>query len=120
MLVFSFFSLWLSVYLNATAEGVLSYLLILSIGIMHGANDLKLVNTTSKDFITKLGIYIALVIIAALFFLQFLPLATALFIFLSAYHFGEQHWGFVYLYQNAFIGHIIRFMVCSFSLCFLD
>lgn len=73
-------------------ESALSYLLILSIGIIHGANDLKLINDTNTNFLKRLSLYIVIVLLTAFIFFQFLPVATGLFIFLSAYHFGEQHW----------------------------
>lgn len=92
VLVFSFFALWLSVYLSNETESALSYMLILSIGIIHGANDLKLLNDTQTHFIKRLIIYIVVVLLTALLFFQFIALATLLFILLSAYHFGEQHW----------------------------
>lgn len=92
VLVFSFFSLWLSVYLSDETESALSYILILSIGIIHGANDLKLLKDTQAHFIKRLVVYIVVVLLTALLFFQFIALATLLFILLSAYHFGEQHW----------------------------
>ncbi len=102
VLVFSFFSLWLSVFMDDQTESALSYVLILSIGIIHGANDLKLINDTNTNFIKRLSLYIVVVLLTAIVFFQFLPIATALFIFLSAYHFGEQHWNIRIKLSNRF------------------
>ncbi|MGB5430614.1 Brp/Blh family beta-carotene 15,15'-dioxygenase [Eudoraea sp.] len=98
MLVATFFSLWLAVYFENAVENLLAYVLILSFGILHGANDIKLLQVEAKkkskryDFLRILAYYIFFVLgVAALF--SILPaIALGLFILFSAYHFGEQHW----------------------------
>ena len=98
MLVATFFALWLAVYFEYAVEDTLGYILILSFGILHGANDIKLLEVTSlKDnkkpkYFRILAYYAVFVlVVAGLFF--FVPgLSLALFILFSAYHFGEQHW----------------------------
>ncbi len=98
MLVATFFSLWLAVYLENRVEDTLGYIMILSFGILHGANDIKLLQTTAKKerkspvYLRILLYYIIFVIaVAGLFYL--VPTASlSLFILFSAYHFGEQHW----------------------------
>ncbi|MBT8183388.1 MAG: Brp/Blh family beta-carotene 15,15'-dioxygenase [Eudoraea sp.] len=98
MLVATFFSLWLAVYFEDAIEDVFGYVLILSFGILHGANDIKLLQATTTNrsrslpFIKILGYYVGFVLsVAALFYL--IPaISLALFIVFSAYHFGEQHW----------------------------
>ncbi|NAS14248.1 Brp/Blh family beta-carotene 15,15'-dioxygenase [Poritiphilus flavus] len=97
MLVGTFFALWISVYFNKATEEVLAYVLILSFGILHGSNDIKLIRATSynenapgmmKVLLCYLG-FIAMVIAL----LKFLPLVLiGVFLIFSAYHFGEQHW----------------------------
>lgn len=75
----------------------LALILIISIGILHGANDILLIEKTNfisvKDkWLTQLIYFITVLIAVALFY--FIPFyALLLFILFSAYHFGEQHWG---------------------------
>jgi len=91
------FSLWLTVFLNSNHEEALGYFLILSVGILHGANDLKLLNKTlsvSRSIKPKVLLrnYIILVLLVGASFFVFPSVALLVFILMSAYHFGEQHW----------------------------
>ena len=95
--VSTFFLLWLSVYLDETMEIIGAYIFILSFGILHGANDIILLqkisnnDTAGKKFSALLA-YVGSVLFVALIF-YFLPgLALLLFVLLSGYHFGEEHW----------------------------
>ncbi len=98
MLVATFFSLWLAVYFEDNVEDALAYALILSFGILHGANDIKLLQATrdpaekSAGFFRILFYYVGFVIVVAGLFFLIPALALLLFIVFSAYHFGEQHW----------------------------
>ncbi|WP_283401244.1 Brp/Blh family beta-carotene 15,15'-dioxygenase [Muriicola jejuensis] len=97
MIVATFFSLWISVYFDVKAEAVLSYFLIFTFGILHGSNDLKLIQQTSGNsrkgfFLRALGSYISVILFTVLFFSFFPTLALGFFILASSYHFGEQHW----------------------------
>lgn len=72
------------------------FILILSFGIVHGANDLLLIRKINEEnsmtYWKILTYYITIVLIAVLLF-SFIPwLAMLLFIIVSSYHFGEQHW----------------------------
>ena len=49
-IVSTFFALWISTYFNVTSEDFLGYFLILSIGILHGSNDLKIIIKTSIKY----------------------------------------------------------------------
>ncbi|WP_425235990.1 Brp/Blh family beta-carotene 15,15'-dioxygenase [Ulvibacterium sp.] len=97
-IVATFFSLWVAIFFNDVVQNTLAYILILTFGMLHGANDLKLIrkstgnNSGKKPFLRILFLYVTVVILGfALFY--FLPgLAFFLFIVVSAYHFGEQHW----------------------------
>ncbi|MBT8320354.1 MAG: Brp/Blh family beta-carotene 15,15'-dioxygenase [Eudoraea sp.] len=97
MIVSTFFCLWLSVFFGDSAEAFLAYLFVFSFGIMHGANDLKLIQRTtgmgSKSFYLRaLLSYLLVIGIIAISF-SFMPiLALVFFILASGYHFGEQHW----------------------------
>jgi Brp/Blh family beta-carotene 15,15'-monooxygenase len=96
-IVASFLGLWINSFFTEQAQIFIGFLLIFSFGILHGANDLLLIgktlsNNTNKSFYKILLYYIVVVLIGALLF-YFLPgLALLLFILVSGYHFGEQHW----------------------------
>ncbi|MCE2612895.1 Brp/Blh family beta-carotene 15,15'-dioxygenase [Flavobacteriaceae bacterium D16] len=97
MIVSTFFCLWLAVFFGDRAEAFLAYMFVFSFGIMHGANDLKLIQRTtgmdSKSFYLRALISYLLVIGIIAVFFSFLPiLALAFFVLASGYHFGEQHW----------------------------
>lgn len=97
------FLFWFSMQFGKPIEDTIAFVLIVSVGIMHGANDLlilslKKINNTSfkKNLFIYLGIVCSCVII---FFIQ--PyFAILLFIFISCYHFGEEH-----LSDKIFINH---------------
>ncbi len=123
ILIATFFSLWLAVYFEDTVEDFFAYFLILSLGILHGTNDIKLIERTSKAHKKKnsyrtLIIYVSTISISILLF-YFLPIITlSLFIILSAFHFGEQHWSSKIIDKNIyaklinlFYGMIILFML---------
>ena len=93
----SFIGLWLTSYLNKEAQFFVGFLLILSFGILHGANDLVLINQLNienkpKSFVKLLISYLIIVFSAVVLFVFIPTLAMVLFIIISAYHFGEQHW----------------------------
>tara|TARA_B110001450_G_scaffold256553_1_gene287483 strand:- start:5240 stop:6007 length:768 start_codon:yes stop_codon:yes gene_type:complete len=67
--------------------------MVLSFGILHGANDLKLIQKTTKEFnfIKSIIIYIITIIISLAAFLIWPTIFLIVFILVSSYHFGEQH-----------------------------
>lgn len=97
ILVSTFFCLWLAVIFEDTFENYIAYLFILSFGILHGANDLTLIQkekTTQpnpKSYLTILVLYITFVLGSVLVFYVLPSLALLVFILFSGYHFGEQH-----------------------------
>jgi Brp/Blh family beta-carotene 15,15'-monooxygenase len=98
IVVSTFFALWLAVFFGELVENILAYSLILTFGILHGANDLKLLqrsthtNISGKGFATVLVYYI-LFVGTSLALFYFIPsIALLSFIIFSGYHFGEQHW----------------------------
>lgn len=99
MVVATFFSLWLAVQFEEVFENVAAYVLILSLGIIHGANDLELIKhsnaerATGTSYLRTLAYYIVLVLGSALLFYAIPALALVSFVMFSAYHFGEQHFG---------------------------
>ncbi len=93
----SFIGLWVTSSLPVSFEIFLGYLLILSFGILHGSNDLLILNKILEkriDFslFRVLLVYILTIALAVITF-YFLPVfALIIFIISSAYHFGQQHW----------------------------
>ena len=88
--------LWITSLLPEAFELFLGFILIFTFGMVHGSNDIMIVDKLSKKtnstFFKILSTYLTIVMAAILIF-YFIPiLALVLFIFFSAYHFGEQHW----------------------------
>ena len=74
---------------------ILSGFGILTFGIVHGANDLLLINkttNTTKSIFTQFFIYLTLVLLFFIFFYSIPSLALITFVILSSYHFGEHQW----------------------------
>ena len=97
-LILTFFTLWLSVFFTDVLEDFVAYFFILSLGILHGANDLGVGEKTLKKYpiLSKKWIlllfYVLSIFVVAFLLMQFPTVTLALFVLLSAYHFGEQHW----------------------------
>jgi Brp/Blh family beta-carotene 15,15'-monooxygenase len=90
-------SLWLSNYFIEPSQQILAFFLIFSVGILHGSNDLAIINKLGssknvKQVVLLFGSYILTVLVAAGLFYKFPILALSAFILFSGYHFGEQHW----------------------------
>ena len=90
-------SIGLSYLLPVIYQDIFGFLLILSIGVIHGANDLLIIKKyTRKDSlksqITYFLYYLGLVFLGFLFFYAFPSIALFSFVLVSIYHFGEQHW----------------------------
>ncbi|WP_445227707.1 Brp/Blh family beta-carotene 15,15'-dioxygenase [Croceitalea sp. MTPC9] len=114
---------------NSEIQTYLAYSLILTFGVLHGANDLLLIRIKSSKkglkvkFYKALSYYVFTILIILAVFFSYPPLALLLFILLSAYHFGEQHFkkftdtskllnSLLYI----FYGLIILFMLFYFNL----
>ena len=96
-IVASFLGLWIDSFFSHDVQIAIGFVLIFSFGIMHGANDLLLienVNTKKQSFsyFQLLSYYIAMVLLVTLLFYFVAWLALILFLIVSAYHFGEQQW----------------------------
>ena len=98
IIVVTFFALWLAVTFENNIENILAYILILTFGILHGANDIKLLQKANvgvpskKGFLLTLVYYILFVLGSGVLFLVIPTVALAAFVLFSGYHFGEQHW----------------------------
>ena len=87
----------LSYLLPDIYQDILGFLLILSIGVIHGANDLLIIKKyTRKDSlksqISYFLYYVGLVFLGFVFFYVYPSIALMSFVLVSIYHFGEQHW----------------------------
>ncbi|MFN7045647.1 MAG: Brp/Blh family beta-carotene 15,15'-dioxygenase [Flavobacterium sp.] len=92
---------------------ILGFILIFTFGILHGANDLVLIsqlkNRKKHTFFKILISYVGVVLISALLFTKIPIVALTLFILVSAYHFGEQHWQDIVKDGNGIITKIFHF-----------
>ena len=70
---------------------------VLTLGILHGANDLEIISKSFKGKLNNLYfksilIYISVVLLGAVLFFTLPALSLIFFVLFSSYHFGEQHW----------------------------
>ena len=94
MLFFTFFLFWVSIQFGEVVEDFIAYIMVISVGILHGANDLLILSTKEqkdKKLIKNLFIYISIIILCVVIYLFSSFVAIVLFVVLSAYHFGEEH-----------------------------
>ena len=95
-IITSFAGLWLTSYLSDTNQLIFGFVLIFTFGILHGANDLVLINQIEKKkkmaFLKIISFYILIVLSSVVLFTLLPSLALLLFLLVSGYHFGEQHW----------------------------
>lgn len=121
-LVFTVFLFWLTIQMASVYEAYLSYVFILTIGIIHGANDIaliKVVRVKNKVSHSYLLYYIGLVIFNIVAFLLWPTLALMLFVVVSCYHFGEQHFHNQVTVQNSLSrGLFFSYGVLIFGLLF--
>ena len=95
-IILSFFGLWLTSFLSLENQTLLGMGLIFSFGILHGANDLILIDHLNQfkkyTFLKILGSYISVILISVVLFINIPLIALLFFVLVSAYHFGEQNW----------------------------
>jgi Brp/Blh family beta-carotene 15,15'-monooxygenase len=127
-IVTSFLGLWITTHVPESFELMLGFILIFSFGMIHGSNDLLIVNKILKNIkqyskFTVLTAYLFIVCIAILIFYWAPTLAMILFIIFSAYHFGEQHWDHRFSKSNTLLkstfyfsyGMLILFLLFTFN-----
>ena len=93
-IVVTFFLFWLFAAIGSDFQNSLSYIGILSLGILHGANDIEILSKAFQrefSFLKILFVYLIAVLIASLIYFFSPKTAVILFILLSSYHFGEQN-----------------------------
>jgi len=85
---------WVSIQFGQLIEDSIAYFMILSLGIVHGANDLLILKKgeekKSRFYKSILG-YLALIGLCIVSFFIHSYISLLLFIIISGYHFGEQH-----------------------------
>ena len=95
-IVSSFLGLWITALFPEDFELILGFFLIFTFGMIHGSNDILIINSlTNKsnfNFGKILTTYLLTVVSAVLVFYCLPSIALIMFIIFSAYHFGEQHW----------------------------
>ncbi|MBF6642037.1 Brp/Blh family beta-carotene 15,15'-dioxygenase [Flavobacterium sp. J49] len=96
-IVLSFFGLWITTYFSIEYQQIIGFAIIFLFGILHGSNDLQLISKINNDSSATIGkkiltYYIAFVLSGIVLFYSLPKIALLLFILISAYHFGEQHW----------------------------
>ncbi len=114
LLLLSFLSLWVSSIFPDNLEAFLGLSLIISFGILHGSNDILLIqknikitfNTISQIQILTFYVATILVIISGFYLLPQIALLS--FVFISAYHFGEQHWNITLSQSQTVIKHCVH------------
>lgn len=93
-------SIIISLLISNTYQDVIGFFLILTIGLIHGANDLLIIKNNSNstkinykkfNFFKTFFTYLSVVFAGLLFFNFFPSIALLSFILVSIYHFGEQH-----------------------------
>jgi Brp/Blh family beta-carotene 15,15'-monooxygenase len=93
-LFLTFFLLWVSIQFGEVVEDFLAYVMVISLGILHGANDLLILaikDKKEKSLLKNLIIYISIIILCLVIYLFSPFVAIVLFVLLSSYHFGEEH-----------------------------
>jgi beta-carotene 15,15'-dioxygenase len=123
-IVASFFGLWIDSFFSNNVQIIVGFLLIFSFGILHGANDLLLIQqidikNKSSSLIKLIVYYITTVLLGALLFYKLPWLALVLFILVSAYHFGEQHWQNIPQIFNKWIVQLFHLIYGLFILLLL-
>lgn len=82
--------------LNVWHQAFIAFLMIFSMGIIHGANDLQLIQKKTQKktqlfFFTTLLIYLGVVLVGIALFYLLPSFGLLFFVGFSAFHFGEQH-----------------------------
>ena len=125
-IVLTFFLLWLTIQFDSEAENVFAYVSILTLGLLHGSNDIKLLTqkeTTQKTSSYKiLAGYVAFVLCVGVLFYILPVLALTVFVVISGFHFGEEHLHDTYKKESALLrycytsyGMLILFLIFYFN-----
>lgn len=88
----------LSYLLSSSFIDFIAVFAVLTVGILHGANDLEILSKRFKGksnhlYFKFLTLYLLIVLIGMALFFVTPAFALLFFVIFSSYHFGEQHWG---------------------------
>ena len=114
-IVISFFCIWLTAYFSEQIQLLTAFLLIITFGILHGSNDIVLLNkinqkTNSYSIIRVLISYLVVVFGTVVLFYFVPALALLVFVLISSFHFGEQHWNKKIAINNNFFKKTYQFL----------
>ena len=88
----TFFMLLFSFLVSEKFQDVIGMILVLCIGILHGTNDLKIIQkfgkTKQKKTFAYFILYVGVVFFGGLLFYNYPQAALPLFVLVSAFHFG--------------------------------
>lgn len=93
-IITSFFLLWIITQSGSDLEDIIGLCLTLTFGILHGANDLKLIHkktNLTKGYTANLTLYLTIIVVTFVIALLLPIVSFLLFIAVSSFHFGEQH-----------------------------
>ncbi|MGK0414188.1 MAG: Brp/Blh family beta-carotene 15,15'-monooxygenase [Polaribacter sp.] len=91
---FTFLLFWFSIQFGNIVEDSIAFFLVLTIGLIHGANDLLILSVRERGkhkIIKNIFIYVVISAVCVLMYWFNSYLALLLFILISSYHFGEEH-----------------------------
>ena len=92
---FTFLLFWVSIQFGEVVEDSIAYFLVITIGVLHGANDLIILsksNRSKKNVLFKyLVIYLSIIFACILIYFISAFVSILFFILISAYHFGEEY-----------------------------
>lgn len=94
LIIVTFFMFWVSTQFGQVIEDTIAYFFVLSLGIIHGANDLSILQKKDhkkNSYIKSLSFYLGIILVCIVSYLLLPFISILAFIILSAYHFGEQH-----------------------------
>ena len=124
MIFFTFLLFWVSIQFGQIIEDSIAYVIVLSIGIIHGSNDFTILKKQKKntiDLIKLTSFYLFLILLCIACYLINSFVAILFFVILSSYHFGEQH------LENKFTGSkyvksiiYVVYGMLIFSLIFIE
>ncbi|CAM4178423.1 Brp/Blh family beta-carotene 15,15'-dioxygenase [Gillisia hiemivivida] len=120
LLVITLFSFWFIGFIDHAEANYLGISLVLTVGLIHGANDLRIIGKLngSNRFSKKkqLSLYVFMALSTFVIFYLFPVTALIIFLLFSCYHFGEQHW----LEGQVKNSGILRFFAFTYGLLIIS
>lgn len=121
---FTFLLFWFGIQFGDIVEDSIAFVLVLTVGLLHGANDLLILSLkkkNSKKMLKNLIIYLLIIFsCVALFFINSY-IALLLFVIVSSYHFGEEHLSYK-IFMNHFYNslYFLVYGLIIFSMIFYN